>query len=580
MSALASPTIRDDGTGNAVLIKHAVGAGRLRLHHEAQVLAAAHMEGVVECVGFDEFDERCELRLRYIEAATLAELPPLSAYDAIDVLIQIGATLAELRDRGIRHGALRGDHVLLARPCRPVLCGFGAATGPSDQSQHPPGADLAALAALAASELTRADRTATDADGHRRCADALAAANFLAAAPASASNDGEPLTEWLMRMRHIRDAAAYEQHAAADGFGIGRSPIVSAGHGPHEFAHGPHDLRERLRAQAAASAPAEAEGRGTRDPQPGTGSTPERRRVASYTAIAAALAVAAVIGWRTLAGSDPVADASGVLLRDAATPITANAAVSPGTKRVPLDDAAAADDGSASAGIDAVDGGGDRLLGSAMHSDASGAAPTPTGEGATLLYATHKHTTSPACPDLGDGETSALDDALAHADGPSAETQADARRADVRGDGCPVPVRIEPPTADRPAATVYSPDGHWAVGAHGDLLAVGDWDCDGRATVAAVSADTGIVSFFGSWPRTERPVAPARIAHVPRHPTALSIVASTVVSTAASDEVPAHAASRDELACDALVVSYGELSLTLGPSAAPADMSSWLLRRQ
>ena len=313
MSALASPTIRDDGTGNAMLIKHAVGAGRLRLHHEAHMLAAAHMEGVVECVGFDEFDERCELRLRYIEAATLAELPPLSPHDAVDVLIQIGTTLAELRARGIRHGALRGDHVLLARPCRPVLCGFGAATGPSDQSQHPPGADLAALAALAASELTRADRTATDADGHRRCADALAAANFLAAASASASapSDGEPLTEWLMRMRHIRDAAAYEQHAAAEGFGLGRSPIVSAGHGPHEFAHGPHDLRERLRAQAAASAPAEAEGRGTRDPQPGTGSTPERRRVASYTAIAAALAVAAVIGWRTLAGSDPAADAPG-----------------------------------------------------------------------------------------------------------------------------------------------------------------------------------------------------------------------------------------------------------------------------
>jgi hypothetical protein len=39
----------------------------------------------------------------------------------------------------------------------------------------------------------------------------------------------------------------------------------------------------------------------------------------------------------------------------------------------------------------------------------------------------------------------------------------------------------------------------YAVGQAGDLLAVGDWDCDGRATVAVVRRPGGEVFLFPGW---------------------------------------------------------------------------------
>ena len=107
---LRSPTVRDDGTGNAVLVKHAAGIERSRLRHEADLLDAIRIEGVVTAVGFDDVDGGCELRLQYLEAATLAEHPPLDLPDVLDVLIAAGTTLADVRaafkaraeERGVR----------------------------------------------------------------------------------------------------------------------------------------------------------------------------------------------------------------------------------------------------------------------------------------------------------------------------------------------------------------------------------------------------------------------------------------------------------------------------------------------
>ena len=300
MGDLAGPTVRDDGTGNAVLVKHATGPERLRLHHEAQVLAAARMPGVVECVGLDEFGERCELHLRYVEACTLAELPPLAPLDALDVLIETGTTLADLHARGIRHGALHADHVLLIPPCRPVLCGFGEATGPSDLSQHSANDDLRALAGLAASELTRSQSASSSTAEQQACIDALMAARSLEIASASGNDGGEPLTEWVARMRRLRDIAEHAPTTAADDSSATRS-LASA------YASDSGDPRAWLRAQVTASSSpdtdaASADRRSVR-------SVPSRRRVVSYAAAAAAMALAAVVGWRTLTANSPPADA-------------------------------------------------------------------------------------------------------------------------------------------------------------------------------------------------------------------------------------------------------------------------------
>lgn len=573
---LAGPTVRDDGSGNAVLIKHAAGAERLRLHHEAQVLAAARISGVVECVGLDEFEQRCELRLRYIEAATLAEQPPLGPHDAFDVLIELGTTLAELHARGIRHGALRSDHVLLARPCRPVLCGFGEATGPGDESQHPPGADLAALAALATSELTRADPMAGEAAERRSCADALMAAKNLAIASGSARSDSEPLTEWLVCMQHIRDASRRQQPAAIDGFGPAR-PLVTA------FAPDSHDLRERLRAQVTADVPSDANVNGSlsgsRSADRRMLSAPERRRVLSYAATAVALAVAAIIGWRALTGDGPYAEAPGVLIPSAATPIEPAGPARSGAEPAQPDGVAA------SAGADSSyndDDNSDGLRSSTALSDTGSTAPASVPVGATLLYSTGQRTAPADCPDAVDSESRPAPGAQSEPDGtysragePIADAKVATHRADVRGDGCPVPVHIEMPAADRPTAAVYSPDGDWTVGTLDDLIAIGDWDCDGRATVAIIGTTTGVVSFFGSWPRTNQAVAPARTAHVPRQATAVSVITPVGASVGTA---PSGASGNEDrsIACDELVVHYGDMSLTLARHGHAADTAAWL----
>ena len=64
---------------------------------------------------------------------------------------------------------------------------------------------------------------------------------------------------------------------------------------------------------------------------------------------------------------------------------------------------------------------------------------------------------------------------------------------DVDGDGCAEQIRI--------AAGFVSVDGvRYPVGAPGDQVAVGDWDCDGIATVAVVQPG-GRVYLFEDWPQ-------------------------------------------------------------------------------
>jgi hypothetical protein len=66
--------------------------------------------------------------------------------------------------------------------------------------------------------------------------------------------------------------------------------------------------------------------------------------------------------------------------------------------------------------------------------------------------------------------------------------------ADHDGDGCPSPVVLGDGAVEL-AGTRY------LVGAPGDLLAVGDWDCDGRATVGLVERPSGLVYLFERWAR-------------------------------------------------------------------------------
>jgi hypothetical protein len=75
----------------------------------------------------------------------------------------------------------------------------------------------------------------------------------------------------------------------------------------------------------------------------------------------------------------------------------------------------------------------------------------------------------------------------------------EAPTADVDGDGCPDAVTID-------GREVSAAGAHWTLGQPGDLAAVGDWDCDGRAAPALLRPSTGTVFVFPGWAPADRPV--------------------------------------------------------------------------
>jgi hypothetical protein len=101
----------------------------------------------------------------------------------------------------------------------------------------------------------------------------------------------------------------------------------------------------------------------------------------------------------------------------------------------------------------------------------------------------------------------------------------------------------EPPLPSPMSTTTTAPtfDGRiehagrrYAVGEPGDVVLLGDWDCDGTASPAVHRPATGQVWRFDAWPETAAPLAPA------------------VVSTGAAD-----VAVRRSGQCDQLVVDEG-----------------------
>jgi hypothetical protein len=62
----------------------------------------------------------------------------------------------------------------------------------------------------------------------------------------------------------------------------------------------------------------------------------------------------------------------------------------------------------------------------------------------------------------------------------------------------------------------------WAVGEPGDLVAVGDWDCDGTATPAVVRPSAGRLFVFDEWATPDAPTSATPGPPVPSGVTAVS----------------------------------------------------------
>ena len=102
--------------------------------------------------------------------------------------------------------------------------------------------------------------------------------------------------------------------------------------------------------------------------------------------------------------------------------------------------------------------------------------------------------------------------------------------ADVDGDGCPEALVVD-------GGAVSAGRARWTLGEPGDVIAVGDWDCDGRAAPALLRPATGDVFVFPGWAAEGEPV-----------------------TVEARDRLPGAVAVRGEPAgdgCDDLVVDLG-----------------------
>jgi hypothetical protein len=95
----------------------------------------------------------------------------------------------------------------------------------------------------------------------------------------------------------------------------------------------------------------------------------------------------------------------------------------------------------------------------------------------------------------------------AAASAPAACTDAPPPVVDVDGDGCAGPVSVN-------GQVVQAEGVRWTLGEPGDLVATGDWDCDGEASPALVRPATGDVFVFPRWAPEGEPVVADPVASV------------------------------------------------------------------
>ncbi len=177
-------------------------AGIDRVRDEAVRLSAIDHPGVVRFIELRDTEDGPELVTEYVGPRTLASCGPLTTDRAADLVADLASTVADLHARGLVHGALRPEHVLLAGD-RTVLCGFASADGTPADDVHGIGAVLRSLLDPEVEEepipdrriwrrvpwngyrhralLTLADQATADEPGRRPAARALAHAVHEAA---------------------------------------------------------------------------------------------------------------------------------------------------------------------------------------------------------------------------------------------------------------------------------------------------------------------------------------------------------------------------------------------------------------
>ena len=139
--------------GDVVVKEAETEPERLRLGREAFVLRAVAHPGVVrlERVEGDDPDRPERLLRTRVPGTAVSDFDRCATGSVLAWAAGVASILADLHDRGIAHGRVSADHILLDDRDRPVLCGFGSAGRMAEGAD--PAVDVVALAALVRSRL-------------------------------------------------------------------------------------------------------------------------------------------------------------------------------------------------------------------------------------------------------------------------------------------------------------------------------------------------------------------------------------------------------------------------------------------
>ncbi len=504
------PTIRDDVNGLTILVKHASGEHRDQLRTQAKLLEAAAHLNVVKLRSLLELEDRSELMLEYVQGAPLSEQSPLSLAGLLDVVLQLGATLADLHALGIRHGAINAEHVLIDINGQVVLCGFGNAafiaestTGVGVGAGVGAVEDAAAFAALLSVELARSQDAGLTSLQRREVAEVQ---SVVSAITPSDAPDGAP-------------GGAHGRSGRGLNAGLRAGDVFGSG-----LAH----LDEIARTMQSGSW--RAGNRQATNTRPGRRGWRSLSNINRRWLVAAGVVVASLLVWQ-VGFNDGGANGAGSADTDAAnagaTPnaVTANGPQSAGSQ--PATTAGVTDDGQSS-GVLVMGTTPERCLVDEPSDSPNSAAP--------------------AAPEL-------------------ATVTATITDLDINADGCFEHVRIG--TFGTAAQPAIATDTHrWLVGQPGDTVIVGDWSCDGIATPAIVRPSSGEVFFFAVWPYTSPAAQPTFKAHVPTGASAAASIPATGQPTAGETGAsqPTAGQPTTNQPCHDLAVSYGEQTLQLNPS--------------
>jgi len=429
------------------------------LIHEAEILAAARHPGVVETLGLEGDRRMPVLVTTFVDGPSLDHVGALDLDEVAGVVASAAATLADLHDLGLVHGALTAGHVIIGPHGHTVLCGFGRAgrvgEGAARQGGTPdpdsrsgsatvgsgspsdPSDDVRALGALiralVADDGPDPDRTRrSQADAAGPTAQAL-----LQIAEAAFAADNDLVTARTMT------SAVYESVPGA------RLPrLVASSHG-----------RPRQDTPAVASkAPAAFDGplddwrrqlgAATTRPSPRRWSTFALRRRGAVTAgVVATLLVGITV--------------ASALLTMSASP--RREATSAGRRPAPTFGAPATSESATSVSVTLA---------------------STAGASTTSAPRESERRPAMACPPM----TGTLE-------------------ADVDGDGCGDALTFV-------GGVLSAGSVRWEVGAPGDQIAVGDWSCRGVRTLAVLRPSTGEVFRLDGWAGESEPLTASAVARV------------------------------------------------------------------